>query len=232
MGLTLAYVNGRRRRLTFNLKIVAFLFLLCLIGEVTGLFVPYLLETTWLLVGYQLSARVLPPLDLMLLVLTAQAGRQTGALVLYYIGSSGSTLLTKYKNYFKLKIDINDSPPFKLFRKINVLSPFSVALGRLLWLRIPLTLILGAKRKLKALLLGVSLSSLVYDGIYIALGAIVGTTTALAPIRLVLYFLAGLTVIYVVTFAIRRLIGRLAKRRRLEASRRSNKSNLPQDTTM
>ena len=217
---------------TFNPKIVVFLFLLCLIGEATGFFVPYLLETTWLLVGYQLSARVLPLPDLMLLVLTAQAGRQTGALVLYHIARSGSTLLTKYKNYFKLKIDINDSPPFKLFRKINVLSPFSVALGRLLWLRIPLTLILGAKRKLKVLLLGVSLSSLVYDGIYIALGAIVGTTTALEPIRLVLYFLAGLTVMYGVTFAIRRLIGRLAKRRRLEASRKSNKSNLPQDTTM
>ena len=197
---------------TFNPKIVVFLFLLCLIGEVVGLSVPYLLETTWLLVGYQLSTRVLSLPDLMLLVLTAQAGRQTGALVLYHIGSSGSTLLTKYKNYFKLKIDINDSPPFKLFRKINVLSPFSVALGRLLWLRIPLTLILGTKRKLKVLLLGVSLSSLVYDGIYIALGAIVGTATALEPIRLILYFLVGLTIMYGVTFAIRRLIGSLTHR--------------------
>lgn len=164
------------------------------------------------MVGYQFSVRVLPLFDLMLLVLTAQAGRQTGALTLYHISRSGSTLLTKYKGYFKVKTDINDAPLFKLFRKINILSPFSVALGRLLWLRIPLTLMLGAQRKLKVLLLGVSLSSLVYDGIYIALGAIVGTTTALESIRLVPYFLAGLTVMYGITFAIKRLISSLTKR--------------------
>ena len=232
MNLTEFFSQGLNLAGTFNTTIVAFLFLLCLIGEVVGLSVPYLLETTWLLVGYQFSARVLSFLDLMLLVLTAQAGRQAGALALYHIGRSGSTLLTKYKYYFKLKIDINGALPFELFRKINIMSPFSVALGRLLWLRIPLTLILGAKRKLKVLLLGVSLSSLVYDGIYIALGAIVGTTTALEPIRLVLYFLAGLTVMYGVTFAIRRLIGSLTNRRRLEASRASNKSNVPRRTTM
>jgi membrane-associated protein len=213
---------------TFNPKIVAFLFLLCLIGEAVGVFVPYLLETTWLLVGYQFSARVLPLFDLMLLVLTAQAGRQAGALVLYHIGRSGSTLLTKYKNYFKLKIGVNDTPLFKLFRKINIMSPFSVALGRLLWLRIPLTLILGAKRKLKVLLLGVSLSSLVYDGIYITLGAIVGTTTALEPIRLVLYFLAGLTVVYLLIFAVQRIIGGLTPRKTPEAPTATSKSDVVQ----
>jgi membrane-associated protein len=142
----------------------------------------------------------------------AQVGRQAGALVLYGLSRSSSGLLTKYKNRFKLKTG-TDFAPLRLFRKINLLSPFSVALGRLLWLRIPLTLVLGAKRKLKVLLLATVLSSVVYDGTYISVGAIVGTTTKLEPIRIIFYFLAGLTVIYIATFATQRLIGSLARRR-------------------
>jgi membrane-associated protein len=228
MNLTDFFSQGLTLIGPFNFKVIVFLFLLCLIGEAANVFVPYLFETTWLLIGFQFSQRVLSPGYLVLLLLTCIAGRETGVLVLYYISRSGSTLFTKYRDHFIPRMAINNTFPIKLFRKMDILaSPFSVALGRLLWLRIPLTLILGAKRKLKVLLLGVALSSLVYEGIYVTLGAIVGTTTRLEPVRLILYFLAGLTVIYVVTFAIRRLIGRLARHRRLEASRRSNKSNLP-----
>ena len=56
---------------TFNLKIAAFLFLLCFIGEATVFIVPYLFETTWLMVGYQLSKGILSPFDLTLLLLTS-----------------------------------------------------------------------------------------------------------------------------------------------------------------
>ena len=216
MNLTEFLSQGLSLTGTFNPKIAALLFLLCLIGEVSGLFVPYLLETTWLLVGYQFSSGALSIFDLVLLALMAQAGRQIGTLGLYHIGRSSSSILTRYTSYFRRKIDANGAIPYKLFSKINSISPFSVAVGRLLWLRIPLTLILGAERKLKVLLLGVSLSSLVYDGTYIALGAIVGTTTALAPIRLIPYLLVGLTVMYGITFVIRRLISTIAKRQRLK----------------
>lgn len=221
---------------TFNPKIVVFLFLLCLIGETAGLFVPYLLETTWLLVGYQFSLGVLSLPDLLLIALTAQVGRLVGALILYQISASGSTLLAKYQNYFiryqnyfkriqiyfRMKTQVNDTPFFKLFRNINITSPFAVALGRLLWLRIPLTLILGAQHKLKALILGVSLSTFIYDAIYIALGAIIGTTSVLDPIHLILYSLAGLTAMWGMLFAIRRLVSSLTRRRRLETSSRAD----------
>ncbi len=166
--------------------------------------VPYLFETTLLTIGYQFSKGVLPFPDLMLLVLTSLAGRLGGTLALYGLGRSGSTLLMKYKRRFELRTDTSKAIPFKLLSKINLLSPFSVAVGRLLWLRIPLTLVLGAMGKLKILLTAVVLSTVVYDGTYIIFGAIVGTTTVLEPIHAILYFLGGLTLIYGVTFAIRR----------------------------
>ncbi len=192
---------------------------MCLIGEAVGIFVPYLLETTWLIAGYQASKGILLFGDLILLALMAQLGRQGGALALYGFSRSGSALLTKYKNRFKLQMNLSEAAPFMLFRKVNLLSPFSVALGRLLWLRVPLTLVLGVKRKLKVLLIGVALSSLVYDGTYIILGAVLGTTVALEPIRVLPYLLAGVTVVYGISFAIRRLIESFARRREAGASR-------------
>lgn len=207
MNLTEFFSQGLALVGSFNPKIMVFLFLLCLIGEAIGLFVPYLFETTWLLVGYQLSQKVLSPLDFTLLLLTSLAGRETGALILYQLSRSGSALLAKYQDRFKPKANIVNTLPDRLLRKVDILSsPFKVALGRLLWLRIPLTLLLGAKGKLRVLLFGVAISSLVYDGTYAVLGAIAGTTVAVEPFRLVLYFLAGLTVTYVMTYGIRQLI--------------------------
>jgi len=196
-----------------DLKVVVFLFLLCLIGESVGLFVPYLFETTWLMIGFQVSQGVLSPPNLVILLLTCIVGRETGALALYFASRSCSPLITKYKDTFGIKMNFGNTTPVKLFRKIDVLSsPFTVALGRLIWLRIPLTLILGAKRKWKVLLLGVGISSLVYEAVYLILGAIVGTTAKLEPFSLMLYFLFALTVIYIVTFVIRRLISFLTRR--------------------
>ena len=199
---------------TFNLKIAAFLFLLCFIGEATVFIVPYLFETTWLMVGYQLSKGILSPFDLTLLLLTSVAGRQSGALVLYFASRSGSRLVTRYKEFFKARLDGNNTLPVRLIRRMDILgSPFSVALGRLLWLRIPLTLVLGATRRLKTLLLGVAISSLVYDGVFVILGAIVGTTATVAPARLALYLLAALTALYGGTFALRQFVASLNRHR-------------------
>ncbi len=197
---------------SFNVKIAALLFSVCLIGE-AGLSVPYLLETAWLLAGYQISARVLSPVDLLLLVLMAQLGRQGGALVLYAISRTSSSWLEKMVKRIWPKIGLRPSPVPNLFSKINLPSPFAVALGRLLWLRVPLTMFLGAKRRLRTLLLGVALSSFIYDGTYILLGTLVGTTTKLGPATILVSSLAALTVLYGIIFAIRRLAGGLARRR-------------------
>lgn len=196
----------------FSLKIGLLLFLLNLIGEALAVSVPYLLETTWLLAGYQFSAHVLPFWGMLALMTAAMAGRQVGELLLYSVSRGGSAVLGKYLKPFKLNPALADTTLAKLFHKINLLSPFSVALGRLLWLRIPLTLVLAAKGNLKVLMLATVLSSVVYDSTYIALGAIVGTTTRVEPVRLVLYFLVTMGVIYGGTLVIRYLTARLAKR--------------------
>ena len=97
-------------------------------------------------------------------------------------------------------------------RRINYLSPFSVAAGRLMWLRIPLTLTLSVKRDWKTLMLGVVLSSAVWDSTYIILG-LIGKNVASHPTQMVLFSLAGLTLLYGVTILVR-----LLRRQRRSAS--------------
>jgi len=194
---------------TFNLTLVVFLFLICLIGEF-GASVPYLLETVWLVSGYNFGTGVLPLFDLVLLWLVAQVGRQIGATMLYHLGRFGSMpLIRLYHKHFKAslsgKLSENNSMPFSFLRRVNFLSPFSIALGRLFGLRIPITLTLGVKKQLRVLLVGIVLSSLVWDGMYIFLGVVMGANVVLKPAQMILYSLIGLTILYAVSFAVRHL---------------------------
>lgn len=193
-------------------------FVVCLVGEAAGISVPFLLETALLMAGYRFSAGNLSFLNLAFLALMTQAGRQAGAFALYNLGGRGSALLGKYQKRLLLKTGTMANGSSWLSQRIDRLSPFSVALGRLLWLRIPLTLILGAKRKLGVLVLGIMLSSLAYDGAYMIIGAIAGITMALKPAQMLLFFLGGLSSLYAITFVARRVIAFFGRRRKIEAS--------------
>ncbi len=202
---------------TFNLELVILLFLICSIGEF-GISIPYLLETIWLLSGYHLVIGKMSPFDLVLLWLVAQAGRQSGATALFYFSRLGSMPLKRlYQKYLGAilseKLAGSNALPLKLLRRVSELTPFTVAVGRFFGLRLPLTLTLAVQRRLKTLLPGVLLQSLVWDGIYIALG-VVGGHAALKPIEMLLYSLVGLTVLYVLTFVIRHLSLNVSKLRR------------------
>jgi|WetSurMetagenome_2_1015567.scaffolds.fasta_scaffold01166_3 membrane-associated protein len=201
---------------TFNIEIFIFLFLLCLIGEAFNIFIPYLFETTLLLIGYYFTRHTISVLDITLLLMATELGRLLGAYILYVIGRGGTILLERLMKRLRIKTGINDTWLATLFRRINLLNPFSVAIGRLLWLRIPLTLILSARRDIKTLLLAVTISTLVYDGVYIILGTVVGTTIAQEPIRVLPYMLGGLTVIYLVTFGVRHLLRKILHSRQPE----------------
>lgn len=194
---------------TFDLRLVIILFLICSVGEFGLVSIPYLLETIWLSLGYNFSTGVLTPYNLGLLWLVAQAGRQTGAIVLFYCGRFGSVPVVKlYQKYVKGrlsgKLSANPSGSLKFFGGINYLSPFSVAVGRLFGLRVPLSLAVGANRRLRANILGILLSSLIWDGIYISLG-VFGGKMQLKPSQMILYSLIGLTLVYAMTLTVRHL---------------------------
>ncbi len=186
-------------------RTAAFLFVICAIGEF-GPGIPYVLESIWLLVGYQLGTGALSPVNAFGLWLAAQGGRQVGSLLLYYAAGLGRTpldkLYQKYRNSrFWPKVNLNH----KGVSRLNFTSPFSVAYWRLFGLRIPLTIALAARRKMGALLTGVLLCSVVWDGVYIILGITVGRTAVLKPVQMFLASLAGLTVLYLVVMLVRRL---------------------------
>ncbi|HTY81880.1 MAG TPA: hypothetical protein VMB24_03775 [Dehalococcoidales bacterium] len=194
---------------SFDPRTALFLFAICGLGEFI-VSVPYALESIWLLAGYQLGHGVLSPLGLMGLWLAAQCGRQTGNLALFYIARLSSSpfsgLYRKLTNSrFWPKAKINN----RLLGRINVTSPFSLAYGRLLGLRFPLTIILALKNKIASAMTGVLLSSIIWDAIYITLGATIGKTVKIQPVQMLIASVAGLTLLYLIVFLARLLYRRL-----------------------
>jgi membrane protein DedA with SNARE-associated domain len=193
---------------TLDPRMAILLFLLCAIGEV-GLAIPYILESIWLLVGFNIGAGEISPWHVIVLWLSAQAGRQVGTIGLYYIARLGMPALTGF--YHKIHLD----RIFKMLMarsgavsRINLASPFSVAFGRMIGMRIPMLLVMAAKKRLGMLSLGVLLSSIIWDVLYIAIGAIFGSTVDIEPGYMLLISVGGLTVIYLITFTIRILVKR------------------------
>lgn len=213
---------------TFNIQLVCLLFLLCLLGEILLASVPYLLETVWLMAGYNVVAGILSPIQLILLWICAVAGRETGAFVLFNVSRLGSRPLTGlYQKYLEKRFKRfsgNDTWLSRASLKMDsFLSPFTIALGRLIGLGTPLTVLMGVKKKYKILFLGIILSSLVFDGIFIIVGIVVGRNTTLKPAEMILFSLIGLTVFYLIVFSIRQ-ISKCVKARSIA---RKNKAKEP-----
>lgn len=190
---------------TYSLALATFLFLICFVGEALAVAVPYALETMWLLAGYQLSKGMMSIPQFLVLLLSAQAGRQTGALVFGMLGRMGITPLKRFLERFKFFSSLGQGALARMIQRVNLLSPFSVALGRLLWLRVPLTLLLSAQNKFGVLALAVLISGIVWDCAYVLLGSMVGATVKVEPFYVILLFIAGLTVLYVIGFIARRV---------------------------
>ena len=202
------FVTFLQQTLSFSgwvdFRIVLFcFFLICVIGEF-GVAVPLLLETAWTFAGYNLGSGTLSPLNLFLIWLAAQAGRQAGSFILYWLTRSGSVWLLKlYKKHFEKRMQRNKNFEKGLVDIISHLSPLSVALGRLVGLRFPLAMALGAQKRLLTLSLGVLLSSVIWDGIYITFGAIFGRTIQLESWQIFVYSLA-FSLVYAGIFVLRR----------------------------
>lgn len=190
-----------------------FLFIICMIGEAFVVSIPLVFETTWVAAGYQLHAGVLKVPDLLLMMLSAQLGRQVGALIMYSLSRRGTSFFSRFITR-RIPRDLageHSSLGARFLRHIDSISPFGVAMGRLFYLRVPLTLLLGARHRLKTLVLGIAISSTIYESVYLSLGAIVGTTHIPTSGYLLLYFAGGLAGLYA-TFAGIRLAVKVTRR--------------------
>src|SRR5208283_6238780 len=65
-------------------------FALCLVGELVGFSVPYLLETTWLLAGSLIGAHQMSVLVLLPMIAAATVGRIVGMSLFYHLAGFGS----------------------------------------------------------------------------------------------------------------------------------------------
>jgi membrane-associated protein len=183
-------------------KVALLLLAICGIGE-AGLTVPLLLETIWMTVGYNTASGNLMWWNTVYLWIAAQIGRQIGAYVLYRVGRLGLPPLEKL--YHKVHLDrlfnkLMEKAP--AVQKINLTSPFTVAFGRLVGMRIPMTLVLAAKKKFWMLSLGVIIASAIFDGLFIMVGVIMGIQEV-KPTYTVLITLGVLVVIYLVTLGVK-----------------------------
>jgi hypothetical protein len=194
---------------TFNIWLIIALFFLCFINEF-GLSIPYLMESIWILVGYHTASGVIPVYQTFIIWLAAVSGRMVGATVLYYILGLGSTWIMRiYRRIFGSFLtenkSNNNSLPMRLIRRINIFSPFSVAVGRFLWLKIPLTILVSIAKRLKILLTAIVLYSAIWDITYMIVG-VIGGNAHLQPGWFILYSIGALTVIYGLTYLVQRVI--------------------------
>lgn len=161
----------------FNLKIALGILLLTIIGE-ANLHVPLLMESVWLVMGYQAGTSSSAIADLVVLFLIAQSGRQIGMSAIYYIFESVNAPLSRlfarslgsnryYKKYAQ----------HKYLTSVEFLSVPSATLGMMTPLNGPIKVILVVKRKLKTLLVSTLLSGMTFDATYIVMGGVFHITS-------------------------------------------------------
>jgi len=175
----------------------------CLAGDSIGVTAPYLLETTWLLSGYLLGSHTMPIVYLLPMLVAAQAGRLGGTWLFCCLANNGSHRL--FNRFPALRTRFEAS---RLTQKLNECHwsvPFWIALGRLFWLKFPITIFMAATKRFKALTVGVLISGVVYDSTYVVIGAVIGKSLTLNPVQVLPYFIIGLTLSFVLTLAVRQL---------------------------
>lgn len=161
----------------FNARAAALIFLLIMVGE-ANIAVPLLIESVWLLVGYQTGLDFTAIANTFVLFLIAQSGRQTGMLGVYWLFPAINKPLSRLylkplqANRYYRKFASND-----YLYNARFLSIPSAALGMMTPLCGPIKIFLILKRRLKVLLVGTLLSGMAFDICYIVLGATFRTTT-------------------------------------------------------
>jgi hypothetical protein len=214
---------------TFTPWLFLAIFVITLVAQF-GFFVPYLLESIWLFSGYNVVIGAYSPFFLVALCIVGIIGREAGSGAFFYMSSLGSQPLQKFyqkrieprllakagagnrpgvfkrglARFLSAIFINNENEPLELFGRPIRFSPFTVALGHFLWMRVPIIMTLGLKGKMRPLLLGVALFSVLYDGIYILFGVLGGNQGVNRTLMLV-YPLGLMALIFGTSYGIRRM---------------------------
>jgi len=158
-----------------NPLLIGSFFLVAMLGEVY-IQIPLLMESVWLLVGYQSRANSTALLNAALMLLAAQAGRQVAMLALYWffpvLSQPFSRLLPRPVRWHRFYCRHFDHNHFDN----RYLTTVPATLGMLTYLNGPVKVALIWRRRLRPLLVGTLLSGLVFDSVYLLGGAIFRTT--------------------------------------------------------
>ncbi len=120
-----------------------------------------------------------------------------------YILTPISNLVAQHFTPYSVENKSGNSQQSKMIVKMHHLTSFHVALGRFIWLKIPLTITMGLTRQLIVLLAGVALFSLAWDGLYILIG-VFGNGNGLSPFNMLLYTFGGFVVVNFLIIMIKR----------------------------
>ncbi len=118
---------------SLNIWLVLTIFAISLVAEF-GFSIPYLLETIWLIIGYNVIAGYLPPVYLLLFCSTTLIGREIGAGALYKVSGYGRTPLARL--YQKMADDLDKKPSGTPLKKFLV-APVIRLVHRFLVMHVP-----------------------------------------------------------------------------------------------
>jgi hypothetical protein len=202
---------------TFGIWLIICIFLLFAINEF-GVFIPCLIETVWLMIGYHAVNGSLSVFQVILVWIIAMLGRLIGVLLFISLIRLSSPWIKKlYRRHFNAdlseKIKTRNFLPLKIFRRIDIVSPYVIAFGRLIGLKIPFSITLSLQRRVKNLILALVLASVIHDSIYIVAG-VIGNTIKLPSSLAIVYSILALAIIYGLSFLVR-LLFRAAETKKL-----------------
>jgi hypothetical protein len=179
------------------------IFGLCLVNECIAASIPYVLETTWLMAGVLLGDGEITVLVVAPLVLAAVLGRLAGMALFYVLVSAGSPWF--FRRFPKLRVRLDDSNFSRRLQSRHWSVSLWIALGRLLWLRFPISIVMSLSKRFWPLAWGVAISAFVFEVTYIGVGATVGNAVDLGPAQLLPYFILGITAAFGLGLGIRQL---------------------------
>lgn len=161
--------------------------------------VPLLLESIWLVIGYQSTASPAAMLNALTIFIIVQACRQAAIFTIYHVISAFNTPLSRWlitllqKNRYFRRYKARE----QFYNARFGLTLPAVALGMMTWLNGPIKLGLILSGRLRILLLGTLLSGMTFDTLYLTLGAVFRTTQlhlAFLPVLLLVGFLVFILV--------------------------------------